>query len=228
MATIKWLGHAAVLIKGSKNILIDPFIKGNPVAKVNIDEIDVDLILVTHGHPDHLGDTIEISKKKNIPVIAIFEITNYLQSKGINDIIPMNIGGKRSFDFGWVKMVPALHSSSIIDAEGIHYAGNPVGYVVNIDGSTIYVAGDTALFKDMEIIGELLKPDIAILPVGDNFTMDIDEAIYACKLLKVKKMIPIHYNTWDLISIDIEKFKKDCADKGVETIILEVNGEYEI
>ncbi|KAA0258844.1 metal-dependent hydrolase [Deferribacter autotrophicus] len=228
MVKIKWLGHAAILIDGSKKLLIDPYIKGNPVAKVDIDEIIVDYILVTHGHPDHIGDTVYLAKKKNVPVLAIFEITAYLQSKGINEIVPMNIGGRKNFDFGWVKMVPAVHSSSIMEDGRIIYAGSPAGFVINIDGKTIYVAGDTALFKDMELIGELLKPEIAVLPIGDNFTMNTEEAIHAARLLNVRRIIPVHYNTWDIITVDMDIFKRKCNEHGVEPIILEVNEEYEL
>ncbi|MGA1845486.1 metal-dependent hydrolase [Deferribacter abyssi] len=228
MVKIKWLGHAAVLIQGSKRLLIDPYLKENPKAKIDINELAINYILITHGHPDHLGDAILLAKEKKVPVLAIFEITAYLQSKGISEIIPMNIGGKKYFEFGWVKMVPAVHSSSIIENERIIYAGNSAGFVINIDSKIIYVAGDTALFKDMELIGEILKPEIAVLPVGGNFTMDIEEAIHATKILNVKKVIPVHYDTWDTISTDIEEFKDKCKGCDVEPIILEVNEEYEL
>ncbi len=229
MVKVKWLGHAAFLIKGEKvKVIVDPFLKGNSKAKYDEKELeDLDLILVTHGHADHLGDTIELANKTNAAVVGIYELTQYLLKKGVLEVIGMNIGGTIEFKGVKVTMVPALHSSSY---EGV-YLGEPAGFVIEIDNKVIYHAGDTGLTKEMDLIGEMFNIDLALLPVGGVFTMDTKQALKAIEMLKPKKVIPMHYNTWDVIAVpkaELEEFKEKAKEKGTEVIILEPGEETEL
>lgn len=213
---ITFLGHAAFLIETDKNILIDPFITGNPAYPSGFNLPNIDYILVTHGHSDHLGDTIELSKKYNATVITNFEISNYLQTKGVKNIHPMHIGGTFKFEFGKLKMTPALHGSGIIDGNNIIYGGNPCGFVI-YGKKSIYHAGDTGLTKDMELLTGI---DVALLPIGGNFVMDVEDAIKAVEMIKPKIVVPMHYNTWDIINADDKLFKKEVEKRGMECKIL--------
>ncbi|MDO8462188.1 MAG: metal-dependent hydrolase [Deltaproteobacteria bacterium] len=210
MVKITYFGHSCFLIEGSKGkIIIDPFLKGNPHVKVNPNEISVDAILVTHGHQDHLGDTIEISKKNHAPVISVYELVQHCLAKGAERGHGMNIGGSYRFDFGEVYITPALHSSST--GEGT-YTGNPCGFILRIDNKTIYHAGDTGLSTEMNLIGELHNIDVAFLPIGDNFTMGPADAAKAVELLKPKMAIPMHYKTFPEIDQDPEDFADKVGD----------------
>ncbi|HHS49487.1 MAG TPA: metal-dependent hydrolase [Desulfurella acetivorans] len=218
---LTYLGHAAVLAKGSISVIIDPFLTGNPQATVKPDDVKVDYILLTHGHSDHVGDALEIAKKNSATIIAPFELAMYCQQEGAQKVHPMHIGGSKRFsDNFWVKLTIAHHGSSIIGGDKIIYTGNPCGFVVELDGKKFYHSGDTGLFLDMQLIGEN-GLDLAILPIGDNFTMGIKDAVKAVEFLKPKKVLPIHYNTWDIISVDPQEFKQ--AVKNSEVVILKPN-----
>lgn len=213
---LEYIGHSAFYIKtGNTGILIDPFISQNPKAKFDSASVVTD-ILVTHAHADHLGDAIPISRGKNAPITAIFELANYCEKKGAftNSI---NLGGKINFDWGSARFLPAFHSSSTSEGE---YAGMPAAILLDINGVKIYHAGDTCLNSEMKTAGEVYKPDIALLPVGSHFTMDIDEAVIAAKWLGAKKVVPMHYNTFDPIKTEISDFKTKLEKEGIEAIIM--------
>ncbi len=218
---ITWLGHSAAIVEGKKRILIDPFLDENPSARIKKDDVKADLILVTHGHGDHLGDASYISRKLKIPVVAIYELAEYLSSKGVESI-GMNFSG--TFDFEGIKitMVPALHSAGISEDGFQHSGGLPCGYVIR-DEKSVYHAGDTGIFGDMELIGKLYAPDISMLPIGGFFTMGVDEAVLAAKMLRTKYVIPIHYNTWEPIKADPENLKKKLS--GISEVIALKPGE---
>jgi len=226
---LTYFGHSTFLLsENSVNVIIDPFLSGNP-QRENLDfETKIDYILVSHGHPDHIGDTISLAKKYGSKVISIFEIVNFLNSKGVNDTIPMNIGGKVELEFGFVKMVAAIHSSSILDSGQTFYGGVPAGFVIKFYDKIVYFAGDTALTYDMKIIGDMYDVDVALLPIGGHFTMDTEEALIAVDFIKPDIVIPMHYNTWPIISADAENFIKRCKEKGVKGVKLNVNEWFEL
>ena len=215
MIELKYNGHANILLKkDDMTILIDPFFTGNPVNKVNPNEIQCNYILVSHAHFDHIGDAIEIAKRTGATIISTAEIATMVESQGCM-AHAMNIGGKFNFEFGYIKVTQAIHSAGI---EG----GLACGFVINFYGKTIYFAGDTALFGDMQLIGKMNNIDYALLPIGGNFTMGIEESIEAIKMLKPNIVIPIHYNTWPLIEQSPQDFKKE-VEKNCETKVLIVN-----
>jgi len=189
---LTWLGHSCVLLSGSKKVLIDPFMEGKSLAG-----IDPDIVAVTHGHSDHLGETVALNKK----TVAITEIAKYLKAKGV-PAESMNLGGTQVVDGVSFTMTMALHSTSIEEAGIGVSAGAAAGYIVRMDGVTVYHAGDTGLFSDMRLIGELYHPDVAFLPIGGRFTMGVAEAMMAANFVGAKTVIPIHYNTWDRIAAD--------------------------
>ncbi|MDQ0208113.1 metal-dependent hydrolase [Alkalicoccobacillus murimartini] len=195
---VSYHGHSVVKIETKgKTILIDPFITGNESSDLKAEDQKVDVILLTHGHGDHVGDTVELAKKNDALVIATFELANYLGWQGVKTQ-PMHIGGAREFDFGKVKLTQAFHGSSVIDEESkqIIYTGMPAGILFTAEGKTIYHAGDTALFGDMKIIGERNQIDLAFLPIGDTLTMGPEDAAAAAEWVQAKKVVPIHYNTF--------------------------------
>ncbi len=210
-------GHSVVKIEtGGKNIIIDPFISGNKNTDLKVEDVRVDYILLTHGHNDHVGDTVEIAKKNNATVIATAELASWLSWQGIN-VHPMHIGGSYQFDFGIVKFTQAFHGSSVTNdkTQTIIYTGMPAGLLVKAEDKIMYHAGDTGLFSDMKMIGELNEIDIAFLPIGDNFTMGIEDAVIAAKWLNAKQVVPIHYNTFPVIQQNphtfIEQLPKDIG-----------------
>ncbi|GBD40392.1 hypothetical protein HRbin38_00248 [bacterium HR38] len=219
MLEIRYLGHSAVwLSDGKTKVVIDPFLTGNPVAPVGVGEVQADLILVTHAHGDHFGDAVALSKKGGT-VVSTFEIATYAEKHGAK-AVPMNIGGTYRFPGGWLKWFPAWHSSSFPDGT---YGGMPMGVVVELGGKRIYHAGDTALFSDMRLIGEL-GLDLAFLPIGDHFTMGPEDALKALELLKPKRVVPIHYNTFPPIRQDGDAFAERTKEKGVEGHALKPGG----
>lgn len=196
---VTWFSHACFLIQTAKaKLLIDPFITGNPLAPVKADSVSADYILVSHGHGDHVGDTVAIAQRTGATVISNFEIQNWMVAQGVKNVHPQHIGGGFNYPWGRVKLTLALHGSALPDGS---YGGNPCGFLFYIDGKKIYHACDTGLFYDMKLIGEE-GIDLAILPIGDNFTMGPDDALRAVKLIQPKRVVPIHYNTFDVIKQD--------------------------
>ena len=218
---LTYLGHSAfeIFTKGQK-ILIDPFLVQSP----NYDINGVTDIFVTHAHSDHLGSAIEISRKNKAKITAIFELANYCSSKGAN-ASGINLGSKISYPWGKVSAVPAFHSSST--PEGI-YGGCPCGFVFEIENHIIYHAGDTCLNQEMKTVGEYYKPDISMLPAGGYFTMDIEEAVKASEWLDSDTIIPMHYNTFGLINVNINLFKEGLEKIGKNPLILEIGKSIEL
>lgn len=221
---IRFLGHACFYVEeGNWKALIDPFISNNPQASADPSDFgDITHIFVTHGHGDHLGDAALISNKSNATVITNYEIASYLGGKNV-PTHPMHIGGRKKFDFGTVKMTPALHGSGIETIGGFIYGGNPCGFVIEVNGKKIYHAGDTGLTMDMKLL-EIEHIDVAMLPIGGNFTMDIEDALRAVEFIKPKKVIPMHYGTFPVIQADPAVFKERV--KEAEVIILKPGDTY--
>ena len=217
---ITWLGHATFRIHtpGGKTIIIDPWVMGNPACPEGEKKIHkVDVLLCTHGHFDHIGDAVEIAKKHNPKVVGVFELCTWMQKKGAKQIAPMNKGGTQQVGDIRVTMVHADHSCGIEDDDEIIYGGEPCGYVVEFEnGLRIYHSGDTAVFGDMHIIHELYAPQIAMLPIGDHFTMGPREAAYACNLLRPHVVVPMHFGTFPALTGTPAKLREEIADAGVE------------
>ncbi len=224
---ITFYGQNTLLIEVSgKNILVDPFITGNPLAKdkVVVDEIKADYILLTHAHQDHVLDAEVIAKNNKATIVSNYEIAMYYQSRGI-DVHPMNHGGSWSFDFGEVKYVNAVHTSSFADGT---YGGQPGGFVLKGADKTIYIAGDTALTMDMKLIPLSFSIDLAILPIGDNFTMGVDDAIIASDFVACNKVLGVHYDTFGYIEIDHDSAKQKFSDKNKDLVLLDIAQSIEI
>lgn len=206
---LEFLGHSAfVLSADDVSLAIDPFLEGNPVAKKKPADIKVQHIALTHGHADHVGDTLTIAKANKATVYAAFEICNMLAEKGHETCEGGNPGGKIRTAFGYIAFTQAFHSSSY---EG-RYMGMPCGVVVNLGGKTVYHCGDTGLFGDMALIGEIYKPDVALIPVGDRFTMGPELGAKAAELIKPKVAVPIHFGTWPLLTSDVSGFRPKGVD----------------
>lgn len=204
---ISFHGHSVVKIESNgKTVLIDPFITGNELTDLKAEEQNPDFIILTHGHGDHVGDTAAIAKRSGALVIAVNELAVYLRQQGLNTH-PMHIGGSWEFEFGKVKFTQAFHGSGLEQEDGTFlYMGMPAGVLVMNDGKTVYHAGDTSIFSDMKLIGELHPIDLAFLPIGDNFTMGPDDAALAAEFLKAKMVVPIHYDTFPPIKQDPTTF----------------------
>ena len=215
---ITFLGHAALYIQTSSHrILVDPFISGNELAqgKVDIDALNPDVILLTHAHQDHVLDVEPIAGRTGALIISNYEIVTYYQNKGLQGH-PMNLGGAREFDFGWLKYVNAVHTSSFADGS---YGGQPGGFLLKADGKMIYIAGDTALHADMKLIPLYGNLDLAILPIGDNFTMGVQDAILAAGFVTCNRVMGVHYNTFGYITIDTDSAIKAFEAEG-KTLVL--------
>lgn len=211
---VTFLGHSGVLIEGGgARVAIDPFLNDNPVATMKADELECDAVVLTHGHEDHMADAVPICKKNKATLYAAYEICGYAQEEGHEKCEPGNPGGKIEAPFGFVAFTQAFHSSSF---KG-RYMGMPCGVVVNIGGVTLYHMGDTALFGDMKLLGEIYKPDVAFVPVGDRFTMGPELGKRAAELVRPKIAVPVHYKTWPLLAQDITAFRPE----GVQVRALE-------
>jgi L-ascorbate metabolism protein UlaG (beta-lactamase superfamily) len=219
---ITWLGHSAFRVRtpGGKELLFDPWYSGNPSFPESARPKAADLILISHGHSDHITDAAAMAKQTGATVAAIWEITSWLGSKGIKNLEPMNKGGSITAKGLRITMTDAVHSSSF-DESGILYLGEPAGFVVKLEnGQSIYFAGDTSLFGDMKLIGELYKPDIAFLPIGDRFTMGPDTAAMAAKWLGVKQVVPMHFGTFPLLTGTPEQLEQHLTGSGIEVLKL--------
>jgi L-ascorbate metabolism protein UlaG (beta-lactamase superfamily) len=218
MVKLTYHGHACFEIgTDDHNLIVDPFLEGNPLAHKKADEVRVGWIIVTHGHGDHWGDTPAIAKNNDATVISNFELSQFAGKQGLK-AHPLHIGGKANFPFGWVKLTIAHHGSTLGGDEG--YGGSPAGALINIGGKTIYHAGDTGLFLDMQLIGDMNDIDVAMLPVGDNFTMGPEDAAKAVEFVKPRHVIPMHYDTFDVIKQDIGSFRKLIQKSPAECIIM--------
>jgi L-ascorbate metabolism protein UlaG (beta-lactamase superfamily) len=210
MITITWYGHAAFAIgDGDTTLLVDPYLTGNPAAAIAAGDVAADHILVTHGHSDHLGDAVNISKRTGAPIVATYELGLFLGTMGV-DVTPGNIGGTVTAGKATVKFVPAVHSSTVDENGSFVAASVPTGFVVRLNGTTVYVAGDTALFGDMDLIGDE-GLDVAIVPIGGQYTMDSGDAVKAVSKLRPKIVIPGHYNTFPTIAADPAAFADAVA-----------------
>lgn len=223
---ITFYGHASLGIEvGGKNIIVDPYITANELAShINIDELKADYILVTHAHGDHTLDVETIAKRTGATIVSNAEIAGYFGKKGLNSH-PMNHGGSWKFDFGTVKYVNAIHSSSFNDGT---YGGNPGGFIIEGEHKNIYIAGDTALTFDMKLIPLRTKLDLAIFPIGNNFTMDVEDAIIASDFVECDKILGCHYDTFGYIKINHEEAKKKFFDKGKDLMLLEIGDSIDI
>ncbi|KDN55581.1 metal-dependent hydrolase [Flavobacterium seoulense] len=223
---ITYYGHAALGIKvGGKHLIVDPFISGNPLAEhIDINELKADYILLTHAHGDHVLDVEAIAKRTGAVIVSNAEIAGYYEAKGFQSH-PMNHGGSWNFDFGKVKYVNAIHSSSFPDGSN---GGNPGGFVIEGEHKNIYIAGDTALTMDMKLIPMRTKLDLAIFPIGDNFTMDIEDAIIAADFVQCDKILGYHYDTFGYIKIDQKEAIQKFFNKGKDLMLLEIGENIEL
>ncbi len=220
---LKYFSHSAFQITtaDNKKILIDPFLNGNPTSPVKEKDVNADFIVLTHAHGDHIGDAFNIAKRCNSLFICVDELANYCKSKGYQ-AHNMHIGGGYNFDFGRLKFTIAHHGSLTPDN---HYGGQPAGVVLSIDGINLYHTGDTGLFLDMKLIGEMTPIDYMLLPIGDNFTMGIDDAVKAVEFVNPKIAIPMHYNTFPIIAADPYEFKKKVETLGKKSIVMDYGQE---
>jgi len=218
---IRYLGHATFeLSEGDARVLIDPFLApNNPKATVSADDIDPTHVLLTHGHVDHVADAVKVAKRTGAHCVAIVELAGWLGEQGVENVSDPNIGGTVEFDWGWVKLVHAFHTSTTPDGTAVH---GPAGLVINIGGTTVYHLGDTGLFGDLKLIAERTPVDVALIPIGGHYTMARHDAVVAAKLIGAGTVIPCHYNTFPPIETDAEAFKSDVEGQtGSKVVVLE-------
>jgi L-ascorbate metabolism protein UlaG (beta-lactamase superfamily) len=219
---IRFLGHAAFeLADGDTSVLIDPFLTGNPKAAVAADELSPNAILLTHGHADHIGDTLSIATRCDAEVVAVVEIAQELSGDGVQKVHDPNLGGTVEFDWGWVRLVPAWHTS--MTPKGT--ASVPAGLLVNFAGTTIYHLGDTSLFSDLALIGKRDPIDVALTCIGGHYTMDRWDAVQATSLIGAQRTIPCHYDTFPVIETDVQAFKADAGAASSSEVVVLAPGE---
>lgn len=223
---LTYYGHSCFTVEvEGKQLLFDPFITPNELAKnIKMEDISADYILLSHGHQDHVADAVPLAKQTGATVVSSFEVVTWFQNQGIENVHPMNLGGTKAFDFGKVKYVNAIHSSGLPDGT---YGGNPGGFIVMGGGKNFYFAGDTALTLDMQLIPRFAKLDLAILPIGDNFTMGIDDAIVAADFIQCDKIMGVHYDTFGYIKINHEEAVKKFAGAGKTLSLLDIGQSME-
>ena len=224
---IRFLGQSCFEFSaGGTRLLIDPFLTGNPKGAASADEVDPTHILLTHGHADHLGDTVDIAKRTGATVVAIVELANEISEAGVENVKDPNFGGTVTFDWGWVKLVPAWHTGTSPDGT-VH---TPAGLLIHYGGHLIYHLGDTCLFSDLQLIARRGdKVELALVPIGGHYTMDRFDAVTACEFINPSEVIPCHYNTFPPIEADAEAFKKDVQDAGFSQVtVLEPGGTHTV
>ena len=223
---IRWLGHACFLLEsGGTTVLVDPFLSQNPKAAASADEVQPDVILLTHGHFDHIDDTVDIAKRTGATVVAITELADELSGQGL-DVLDPNIGGTVKFDWGWVKLTPAWHTA--VSPSGTPHM--PAGLLIGIGGRLIYHLGDTALFSDLQLIARRGDPvDVALVPIGGHYTMDRHDAVTAVEFVSPQEVIPCHYNTFPVIETNVQAFKSDVEAAGfAEVVVLDPGGTHRL
>jgi len=215
---IRFLGHACFeLTDGTTTVLIDPFLTGNPKAAISADDVNPTTVLLTHGHADHIGDTVAIAKRAGAPVVAIVELASEIGEEGV-DVFDPNLGGTVKFDWGWVKLVPAWHTSTTPKGT----VNTPAGLLINFNDTIVYHLGDTCVFSDLQLVGKRAPIDIALMCIGGHYTMDRTDAIDAAQLVGAKAVIPCHYDTFPPIETDAQAFKSDVESAtGSDVVVLE-------
>ena len=228
-ATLKYHGHACFSMAAEgKRAIMDPFFTDNPMAVESAEDIECNAVLVSHAHSDHLGDAIEIAKNNNAVLVATYELAGYCERQGVEEVYPMHIGGGHEFDFGHVKLTVAHHSSSIVTDESIVAIGASSGFLVTMGERLFYYAGDTALCADIEFIGRMNDLDAAVLPIGDTFTMGLDDAVIAAGMLGAGLTVPMHYNTFEVIQADPHEFARRVQAEGLQARVMEPGEETEL
>lgn len=225
MTTLTFLGHSAVLLEADGfRVLVDPFLGGNPSATVSPDDVEADLIVVTHGHGDHLGDAAAISKRTGAPVVTIVEVANELSADDVS-VIDLNLGGTHRFAGGWVRLVPAWHTGTTPSGA----TATPAGAVIELGGKVVYHLGDTALFSDLALPGKRTPLDLALIPIGGHYTMDRHDAVDAARFVGAGRVVPVHFDTFPPIKTDAQAFKQDVEAAGIATVdVLAVDDTIEI